>query len=75
MTEKQEEATRIIEAIGTTTLKEETYKIIDSQGNEVLADVSNAVCECIYEYNDDHHGICVWQCPKCEAEESEQTDC
>ena len=36
MTEKQEEATRIIEAIGTTTLKEETYKIIDSQGNEVL---------------------------------------
>lgn len=37
--------------------------------------VSNAVCECIYEYNDDHHGICVWQCPKCEAEESEQTDC
>ena len=37
--------------------------------------VSNAVCECVYEYNDDHHGICVWQCPKCEAEENEQTDC
>lgn len=45
MTEKQEEATRIIEAIGTTTLKEETYKIIDSQGNEVLADVSTSTFE------------------------------
>jgi hypothetical protein len=45
------------------------------KNNEVLPLVSNSVCECVYEYNDDHHGICVWQCPKCEAEENEQTDC
>ena len=53
----------------------EAEKIDKPQGNGVLPCVSNSVCECIYEYNDDHHGICVWQCPKCEAEENEQTDC
>lgn len=33
----------------------------------------NSDCECIFEYNDDHYPLCVWQCPKCEAIENNQT--
>lgn len=35
--------------------------------------VISSVCECVYEYNDDHYGLLLWQCPKCEREEK-QTD-
>ena len=27
-----------------------------------------SVCECVYEYNDDHHPLLVYQCQKCEEE-------
>ena len=49
----------------------EEYAIEVVKNNAVLPRVSNTICECIYEYNDDHHGLLVWQCPKCEAEEKQ----
>ena len=33
--------------------------------------VMPSFCECVYEYNDDHHGLLVWMCPKCEEEEEQ----
>ena len=32
-------------------------------------------CHCVFEYNDDHYGICVWQCPKCDEAEKEFCKC
>jgi hypothetical protein len=31
-------------------------------------------CNCQYEYNNDHHPLLVYQCPKCEQEESDSDD-
>lgn len=31
-------------------------------------------CECVFEYNDDHHGTHVYQCPKCGKAEKELCD-
>ena len=47
MTEKQEEATRIIEAIGTTTFVVHTHPIVEMQINNFKKDEVGYIAECV----------------------------
>lgn len=44
-------------------------------GKQLMFDDSEIIedegCKCVYEYNDDHHGLLVWECDKCKRENTE----